>query len=444
MKKTPIYDAVNSYVNKNTVRMHMPGHKGRHNGFLAEASQFDLTEVNGTDSLYESCECILECEKEYAKLFNSKCSLISASGSTLCIQTMLAMVAGKNKKIIAGRNIHISAVNAMGLLGLEPIWVYPSFNNDNGVFGEISHDEIEKAIKNNNDVGACYITTPDYFGVLSDVKKIAEICHKYDIPLIVDNAHGAILKFLTPSYHPMDLGADMCCDSLHKTLPVLTGGAVLHIANEKYINSAKECMSLFGTTSPSYLIMQSIDMAIDYIKNNSAYDYNKLEKWVFQTKQLAVENGFSIPFGLTDKFKLVLGFAKLGYTPEQFYEKLKEYNIEPEYMSQTHCVFMPMPFNTQNELETVEALIKNTKPIGKEIFYDKLFTQPKTEKTIREAMFSPKITVNIDDACGKIAAAVKTKCPPGIPLLIPGEIIDKKIIKILKYYGILELNVIQC
>ncbi len=441
---TPIMDAVNKYINRNTVRMHMPGHKGNLKGIFSEIAGYDLTEVTGVDSLYECDSCILDCEKEYSEIYGTKRSIISASGSTLCIQTMLALVSEKGGKIAAGRNIHISAVNAMGLLGLEPVWIYPEQRSGTGIPGIISPHAVKKVLEENHDIAAVYITTPDYFGVLSDVKTISKICKSFNVPLLIDNAHGAGLKFLQKSLHPMDLGADMCCDSLHKTMPVFTGGAILHINNEKFAENAKNAMSLFGTTSPSYLIMETVDMALDYIKSQkAAKDFLFIKKWTDDMKNLAIQHGFEVPTGILDPAKFAFCFGKKGYTKEKFYELLTKYNIEPEYMSENYCVFMPTGFNTATDFEKVKKLIEETPSIGEEIPVKIFYEKPEQAISLRKALLSPKVNISTIEAEGKIAAETKSKCPPGIPLIIPGEKITKKFVKNLISYGIFNINVIQ-
>ena len=441
---TPITKTVEKYIEKNPVRMHMPGHKGNLRGIFGEISKYDLTEVTGLDSLFECNGCIEECEKQYTEIYGSKKTCISAAGSTLCIQAMLALAGEEGKKVIAGRNIHKSAVNAMGLLGLEPIWIYPEGQSGKGIPGEISAKKIEKALAENNDVCAVYITTPDYFGVLSDVKAISKACHNYNVPLLVDNAHGAGLKFAEESLHPMDLGADMCCDSLHKTMPVLTGGALLHIGNEKFAEKAKWAMGLFGSTSPSYLIMETIDMTLDYIKSGKAKsDYKKIADYNKKMRKLLIEKGFNIPSGILDPAKLAFSFSSIGYTADEFYEILKENNIEQEYMSDNYCVFMPTGFNKEDDLKAVEQLIM-TVPRKEEIpVRENFFEEAEQGESLRKAMLGKKIKVKVEEAEGKIAAETCSKCPPGIPLLIPGEKITKKMINYLKTYSIFEINVLQ-
>ncbi|MBQ4322078.1 MAG: DegT/DnrJ/EryC1/StrS family aminotransferase, partial [Oscillospiraceae bacterium] len=229
--ETPIQKALDAYIQKDMTRFHMPGHKGADFDLLGSVLPYDLTEVLGTDSLYDAEECIRDCEREYEALYGSHRTLLSAGGSTLCIQTMLALCAPAGSKILAGRNIHVAAVNAMGLLDLRPTWILPK-PNPGGVGSTISPADVENALSADPELRAVYITSPDYFGVMSDVGAIAEICKHHHVPLLVDNAHGAHFPFLEENRHPMALGAAACCDSLHKTLPVLTGGALLHLADE--------------------------------------------------------------------------------------------------------------------------------------------------------------------------------------------------------------------
>lgn len=440
---TPIMKTVSQYIEKNPVRMHMPGHKGNLKGIFGEISEYDLTEVTGLDSLFECDGCIEECEKQYADIYGSNKTCISAAGSTLCIQAMLAVAGEEGKKVIAGRNIHKSAVNAMGLLGLEPIWIYPEGKSGRGIPGVISPEKIEKALCENRDVCAVYITTPDYFGVLSDVKAISQICHRYDVPLLVDNAHGAGLKFAEKSLHPMDLGADMCCDSLHKTMPVFTAGALLHIGNEKYAEKAKWAMGLFGSTSPSYLVMETIDMTLEYINSGRAKsDFQKIASYNERMRKLLAERGFEIPSGILDPAKLAFSFSSMGYTAEEFYEILKKHNIEQEYMSDNYCVFMPTGFNSEEDLKAVENLIRTTPKKGEIPVRENFFVEAEQGESLRKAMLGKKTKVKTAEAEGRIAAETCSKCPPGIPLLIPGEKITKKMIKYLNTYSIFEINVV--
>ena len=268
---TPLKRALDEYIRQDYARLHMPGHKGASISPFGELMAYDVTEVEGTDSLFEDDGPLKELEEIFTRLYDTKGTVMSAGGSTLCIQAMLRMVAKKKGRILAGRNIHAAAVNAMALLGLEPVWVYPNRKQEERLIGEISPDAIRSVLEKEKQEGtldslcAVYVTSPDYFGVMSDIRSIAQIAHEYGLPLLVDNAHGAHLHFLKEEYHPMQLGADLCCDSLHKTMPALTGAALLHTSDAKYCPQMKGAMTVFGSTSPNYLIMLSIDLSLIHI-----------------------------------------------------------------------------------------------------------------------------------------------------------------------------------
>ncbi|MEG2039206.1 MAG: DegT/DnrJ/EryC1/StrS family aminotransferase, partial [Oscillospiraceae bacterium] len=290
--KTPLRKAVEEYLEYDFSRLHMPGHKGVAPSAIDLGAMYDITEFEGSDSLYAPTGCILELEKRFSELYCTETSLLSAGGSTLCIQAMLALVAKPDCTLIAGRNIHISAVNAMALLGINPYWVYPEKCDNDPLIGRISPAAIQAALEKNPDAVGVYITSPDYFGVISDIKAISLICERYSVPLLVDNAHGAHLAFLKPRLHPIRLGASMCCDSLHKTLPVLTGGALLHILDKRFAGDAKRCMSIFGSTSPSYLIMLSADNCMGLLEQDLPLLLELTVARVQALQQTALNKGF--------------------------------------------------------------------------------------------------------------------------------------------------------
>lgn len=258
--KTPIVSFLKSYQEKSPVRMHMPGHKGA--GILGFEGM-DLTEIYGADELFAAEGIIKESEQNASSLFGCP-TYYSTQGSTLCIQTMCTILCqdakskGKTPKILAGRNAHRSFIHAAALLDFEIEWLY---GNSDYLSCKIHAEDLEKAIIESHPT-AVYLTNPDYLGNLLDIKSLASVCKKHNVLLAIDNAHGAYLRFLEPSLHPIDLGADLCCDSAHKTLPVLTGGAYLHLSeslNQVWKNNVKHFMEYFSSTSPSYLIMASLD-----------------------------------------------------------------------------------------------------------------------------------------------------------------------------------------
>ena len=265
---TPICDFARRYAERHALRLHMPGHKGC--GFLG-VEQWDITEIDGADSLYEAEGIIRESEDNASALFGVP-TFYSTEGSSQCIRAMLYLAAlhakkqGKRPRILAGRNAHKTFLSAVALLDVEVEWLLPR-EGESYLSCKVSAEDVAARLSAMGEKPtAVYLTSPDYLGNVADIAAIAEVCHRYGVLLVVDNAHGAYLKFLQPSRHPMDLGADMCCDSAHKTFPVLTGGAYLH-AVEEFAPQCKNALQLFGSTSPSYLIMESLDGANAYLAN---------------------------------------------------------------------------------------------------------------------------------------------------------------------------------
>ena len=443
MNKTPIARAVKEYIGKDFSRFHMPGHKGKPIHPFGDATCYDVTEVAGTDSLYEASECIMETENAFAALYGVKCTLLSAGGSTLSIQTMLALVAKENAPIIASRNIHVSAVNAMALLNLLPHWVYPPCDDTGlGLGGAVTSKQIEIALKQCPDAVAVYLTSPNFFGIMADIKSISDVCKKYDVPLLVDNAHGSALKFYPNDLHPMTLGADMCCDSLHKTLPALTGAGLLHINHPRFIPYAKKAMSMFGSTSPSYMIMLSCDTCLAYIRTKAREDLASNIECINKFKSLALSKGFTLPQGLVDEGRLTLVLNATGYTKETFRQHLEEHHIEAEYVGDSGCVFLVSPFNSQKDMARLENMINTATCDASNLTFFPV-TPPTSVLTLRQAFFSEKEEIDVNDSLNRIVAEIIAPCPPGIPVVMNGEKITSDIQKLLLMYGIKHIIVVK-
>ncbi len=440
---TPLHTAAEQYLNRQVSRFHMPGHKGVPLSVLGEVAKYDLTEVMGLDSLYEAEGPIAQTEAEYRTLYGTAGSFISAGGSTLCIQAMLALAAPPGSKVIATRGVHVSAVNAMALLDLHPVWLHPERSSTTGLAGATSPQMLEQLLRANPDTACVYVTSPTFFGCISDIGALSSVCQRYNVPLLVDNAHGAHLKFLPTSCHPMDLGADICCDSLHKVLPVLTGGAMLHIKNPSYLPRAKQMMALFGSTSPSYLIMLSIDLALEYIRQKLPEDLVRVSSRLSIIATRARERGFLLPQGSVDPTRLTLDFSSVGYTRSAFQELLQECRIEPEYLGGHICVFMASGQTSHRDFSRLQAMVEQSKclpplerpPIGEIHLQSAL--------SLREAMLTPTETISVEQGVNRIAGAMVTPCPPGIPLVMAGEKISTEMVRLLKMYGISQVNVVK-
>ena len=443
--KTPIADFVKAYAKSDMCRFHMPGHKGK--SFVG-CEALDITEVHGGDSLYEADGIIAESEKNATELFGTGRTLFSTEGSSQCIRAMLYLAMLRKKEgvrpvIVAARNVHKAFIYAATLLDFDVIWLWPEGNAESLCSCYVSPATIEKVLQENKDsVVAVYITSPDYLGGQADIKKIAEVCHRNETILAVDNAHGAYLHFLEPSQHPMDLGADICCDSAHKTLPVLTGGAYLHIsknAPKVFAEQAKYAMGLFGSTSPSYLIMTSLDLCNAYL----AGGYKERLKQIIDLKETYVSElevaGWKVRE--SDSLKLTIEIPR-NMSGSDLTEKLRQNHVECEYADPDFLVFMLTPENIEDDLkQIVLALGENN--LKYEIKEQIPVARTRRLMTIREAMFASPEAVSVNDAFERVCRVPTVSCPPAIPIAVPGELIDEEVMKLFKYYGIREVDVVK-
>ena len=424
--------------------MHTPEQKNNPFYFPKEFWSLDFTELPDTDSLFEANGVIALAEKNAASVFGTAGTFFSSGGCTLCIQTMISLCCKRGSKIISSRNIHRSAVNTMALLDLQPIWILPKNEPNSFTSGRIQAEDVEQAIINNlnSSIGAVYITSPTYYGEISDIKSISEVCKKYDIPLLVDNAHGTHLLLTKQNLHPIKLGATMTACSAHKTLPVLTGGAFLNISDERYLPYVKETMSIFASTSPSYLIMASLDLAVAYMCDKGKSDFQELEERTISIKNTAKNRGILIPNGLCDTTRIAINTASIGMNGNIAGEYFRLNGIEPEFTDNIWVVFIATPFNTIEELDRLENAIKNI-PINSPIANKSINIEiPKQIMTPSEAFFSKKEVISTLMANNRISAVSACPCPPGIPLVMAGELITKKEIDLLILNGINNISVV--
>lgn len=441
---TPIADFVKKYADSDFSRFHMPGHKGK--SFLG-VEAYDITEVKGADALYEADGIIAESEKNATKLFGTKKTVYSTEGSSQCIRAMLYLALCYKKSsakpyVIAARNAHKAFLYAAALLDLEIVWLMPDTMHSL-CSCIVTKEQVETELKSRKEKPiAIYLTSPDYLGGQTDIKAIAEVCHKYDTILAVDNAHGAYLHFLEKPEHPMDLGADICSDSAHKTLPVLTGGAYLQIskgAPAYFSENAKMAMALFGSTSPSYLMLSSLDLCNRYLENDYAGRLKKCVENVQKAKNRLTENGWKIE--KTEPLKIVINSPK-SITGSELSDMLRRQKMECEYADKQYLVCMVTPENDAEDLEKlVQILGKNT--YGEAV--EDILKPAKYEQvlSVREAIFAPCETIEIRDAKGRICASPTVGCPPAIPIVISGERIDLEAIELFRYYGIACIDVVK-
>lgn len=450
MFDTPLYTALKEHRALHRASFHTPGHKTNPAALSDDLFSLDFTELPDTDSLFEAEGPILRAEQAAARLFGAKRTLLSAGGCSLCIQTMLRLAAPRGGKILCGRVVHRSAVNAMALLGLEPVWAMGG--------------DLPQAAALHPDVRAVYVTSPNYYGELADIPALAAACRAQGVPLLVDNAHGAHLLFTEPVLHPLALGASMTACSAHKTLNVLTGGAWLNIADERFAGDAKAAMALFGSTSPSYPVMASLDWCRAWLEENGRAAFVDLQARVRELKKLAEGLGLHVP-GMGwwedprrwDPTRITLDASSVGLTGPQAAELLRRAGCEPEYADGQFVVLIATPFNTERDFEKLEAgvrlladkqaraAIPLPRGLGERHIShtDGMPPLPPARVSLREAVFAPSETVLLKTAVGRTAAESACPCPPGVPVVMPGEEITKDAADFLRAYGFSTIKVLK-
>lgn len=444
---TPICDFVNQYCSSEYLRLHMPGHKGRD---IFGFEKYDITEVVGADSLYEADGIISESEKNTSAIFGAE-TFYSTEGSSLSIRAMLyltclyATQAGKKPLIWAGRNAHKSFLSAAVLLDFDIEWLYGE-DRKSYLSCKITAENLNCKFTSVNDSlpVAVYLTSPDYLGNLSDIKSIAEICRKFGVLLLVDNAHGSYLKFLNESSHPIDLGADMCCDSAHKTLPVITGGGYLHISKKApglFKSNAKNALALFGSTSPSYLILQSLDMANKLISNEYKEKLNDFVKDLNTLKKDMSDYGFTLLEN--EPLKLTIDAKKIGYSGNELAEILHNNNIVCEFSDPDFLVLMFTPNIEKAEIDKLKNVLFSIKIKNKIAKNAPQIRKAQRVYSPREAAFMPNEKIPSNMCKGRILAVSSVGCPPAVPIVVGGEKIDATAIECFEYFGIKKCTVIK-
>ncbi len=445
---TPICDFVNEYIKSEKIRLHMPGHKGK--SFLG-FEDADITEINGADVLYHSAGIIRSSEENASALFGTQKTLYSAQGSSLSIRAMLYLVglyARENKKsmkIAAGRNAHKTFVTAAAILDFEVDWLGGENKTSGIVSCKLTPSYLENYFAQTSELPvAFYVTSPDYLGCIPDIKALANVCKKYGVLMIADNAHGAYLKFLEPSLHPTDLGVDMCCDSAHKTLPVLTGGAYLHISHGApsfFSNQAENALSLFASTSPSYLILQSLDMANRYMSDGYAKKLSKLCGKISYLKRDLQNAGFCLVGD--EPLKLTLMPKSYGYTGHELAEILEQNRIVCEFCDPDYAVMMLTPEIEEVQIDKLRHVLLSIPQKEPILIGPPKPGEPKSAMTLKQALFSVSEEIKTEGSVGRILSVPSVSCPPAVPVVVCGEIIDEAAAKCMKYYGIESCYVVR-
>ena len=436
---TPVADFVQRYAKAGTARLHMPGHKGR--CFLG-CEPWDITEIHGADALYEAEGILAESEQNAAALFGSQRTCYSTEGSSQCIRAMLylAVAASGSHTVVAARNVHRAFVSAAALLDLEIRWLWPE--ESRSLCGcPISPAQLEETLHSLPEPpAAVYLTSPDYLGGMAEIPALAQVCHQHGTLLLVDNAHGAYLRFLQPSLHPLDLGADLCCDSAHKTLPVLTGGAYLHLsptAPAQLAPLAKSALGLFGSTSPSYLTLASLDLCNRYLAEGYPQRLAEAVERLAELRERLTAAGWRVD--PSDPLRVTVA-APRGVTGQELAGQLRRQGVECEYADRDFLVLMATPENTPEELAQAAAALGQCP--GEANPPQLPLARGERACSIRQAAFAPRETVDAAHSLGRVCGLPTVGCPPAIPIAISGERITPEALALFAYYGIEQVEVL--
>lgn len=430
----------------------MPGHKlgkGIPEMFLSEIEKLDLTEIPGLDNLHAPAGVLKEAQELAARAFGAKCSYFLVNGSTVGLHAAISAVCRPGDHLIAGRDSHSAVINGMLLRGVYPAYILPEYSPEFGINTGITPQTVEKALFEVPDAAGVLITRPSYYGVCSDIKKISEIVHKHNKVLIVDEAHGAHLSF-----HPelpvgaLEAGADLCIQSAHKTLPAFTQGAYLHVGSDRIDRERLEYfLDMFQTTSPSYVIMAYLDIARELMEKNGRNLLDGLLSSIrfsmdgFCNSGIRLLDRNALPGFEPDVTRITANTAGIGITGYDAEKLLREgHNIQVEMSDLFNIVCIT---TVADDSESVGRLfsalssLEKTRVPGKTAELSEMLTIAAEYRGLKRPLqtVSPSMILEagidripLEDAAGRTSRGMISPYPPGLPLVCPGEIINRDIV----------------
>ena len=445
-----LYDRLLQYQSSEMYPFHMPGHKRRKDDF-ANPFFFFFTEIEGFDNLHHAEGILKDAQDRAAALYHSEETYFLVNGSTCGILAAVSACMTRGGKILMARNCHKAAYHAAYLRGLDIEYLYPEKEDIFGINGGIHEDIVEKALEEFQDIQAVMITSPTYDGVVSNVEKIAQIVHRKGIPLIVDEAHGAHFGF--HEYFPkssVEMGADLVIHSLHKTLPSLTQTALLHVNGNRV---DRECLrrflDIYQTSSPSYVFMAGMDSCVCLLEKRGGELFESLrrnlEVFYKQTESLGciylANHGLMGKSGIHDfdRSKLVISARNAGFTGNQLANLLRNrYHLELEMAGGSYGLALTSISDTEEgflrlseALKEIDACLENKIEKNTEkstLTIEDIVIKNEVWCRIHEALESPGESVLLEKAEGKICREFVYLYPPGIPMLVPGEIISREVL----------------
>lgn len=445
-----IFWKLKEYCEKDYIPLHMPGHKRNIEEFVMDNPyKLDITEIDGFDNLHNPTGIIKHSMDAASKLYGSKNTFYLVNGSSIGILAAISATVGKGNKVLIARNSHKSVFNAIYINELIPIYVYPENINDLGINTKITPDDVDKLLKEHKDIAAVIITSPTYEGMISDIQGIADKAHSFNIPLIVDEAHGAHFGFHNAfPDSALICGADIVIQSIHKTLPAFTQTALLHVnGNRIEIDKVKLYLDIYQSTSPSYILMAGIDNCMEFLRtkgpgmfdnyvNNLKYLINEIKKLNYI--KLAKNDDIS---------KIVLYVTNGSLNGKQFYDILLEkYHIQLEMASLDYVIAMT---SVGDKLEYYHKFLQALTEIDNELAQkqDSKYSEdiddcickskyniiPAIIKEIPYKALNAKFELRcLSSSIGRISSSSICIYPPGTPVVYPGEEITLEIVEYIK------------
>ena len=438
------FDLLRQYGNSDILPMHMPGHK-RKNGYMGGIAKFDVTETTALDDLHHPTGIIKEAMEETAALCGSDESFILVNGSSCGILSAITAVCDHHDTILLPRNCHKSALNAVTILGLRPLWVEPPKISPLHIDGSISPKNVKNMLEHHPETKAVFIVSPTYEGVVSDIRAIADIVHKHHAVLIVDAAHGGHFRFCEA--FPADAlseGADIVVESLHKTLPALTQTAMLHVksdsADKDRLRFALQC---YQSSSPSHLLIASAVECLRLMEQQGTVLFPPYLKALAEVRATIeglaetclFKNNEHI-FGY-DTSKLVFGFN--GYSGGDLRQKLlHDFHIEIEMSTAAYVLALTSVYDNAEDLFRFASSVTHLRrelPLRKKASFPEIKLEKRKQMMLpTDAFKAKKEMLPLKESKGYVSAETLYLYPPGSPLLVAGELIDEKIIEAIRRY----------
>ncbi|MCQ2361526.1 MAG: aminotransferase class I/II-fold pyridoxal phosphate-dependent enzyme [Acidaminococcaceae bacterium] len=446
----PLVEAMLKYWRDEVYPFHTPGHKGGYGLseemllLLRHGGAIDVSLMDELDDLHNPSGVIAQAQKLAAELYGSEACFWCVNGTTSAIQAMVLSVVQPGEKILVARNSHLSVFNALTLAGAEPVCVAPEYSRDFNIQTQVTAEAIRRVLDAQGDIKAVLITSPNYYGICADVPAIADVCHERGIPLLVDEAHGAHLGFNDKlPKNALRGGADLVAQSTHKVLGALTQASMLHVQG-KLVSAerVRDVVALLTTTSPNYLLMASLDAAREQLAERGgammdvAIELARKLKDVCKLAGLRVlEPGDVGPFEL-DVTRVLVNLDNTDLTGPQLAALLRTNKVAVEMVDARNVLFL-VTYGDDNSrfydaLRTLRRVLTVT--VRKHLLKTrKMLLQlrmPVAERklSLREVFFSRKEKLALPWCVGKVAGEMVAFYPPGVPVLLPGEIITTGIV----------------